>query len=625
MLETLTMEEEYRVPYHGKGKKAKRTNNETTTKTKKKKVEAAKTTYAMFVAMVLTFSALLLYQQAHFIRRKDALLVELPWMMEFTLAHHLSKRIPREFPPYKKPRMGALPDPTLQMCDACEKAIVYDDFHCKRRIIPWLKNNVTMEALRAGQESVANQFANCSACHPSTCQASMKVHLRFDEAAPTIHHAVTHEFPSIPERHRIPDQVLNIMKPYFQDWDDKKPDVLFTYSPSIVQIPPESEISVPGAAYLASYRISPWHQCGFATYNFRKRQLDLMGLALLDENLQMIPDSDHVFDLNKFSDVSNRETHLVNFRIFAVNNTFWLLENDVMAQLRIRTPAFGTRRNSVIYSLLSLVGLLGHEYREPRRKSVVTPIFGSGVVEMSLPTGVHQMRLKDGTHNVFMDDKEEPYVEVFPYKPRHTTHFSVKKVRTTNGLQASNVEVDESFLTGEYLLRRQHHFEKDRGGACCATLEREFFRDLTTNSTILQYPELRLGISSRRTIRQFQHDSGEQQFLYLNRLYAFVPTPPFDIVALSGSFCLGHSSKEETKDNQYARLTKQKNPLTIHKDTYDCPAVQIATGITDKAGDDERVVVSYGINDCVPRMVEFDKRELAHHLFSPLSDLEFLD
>jgi hypothetical protein len=39
--------------------------------------------------------------------------------------------------------------------------------------------------------------------------------------------------------------------------------------------------------------------------------------------------------------------------------------------------------------------------------------------------------------------------------------------------------------------------------------------------------------------------------------------------------------------------------------------------MTEKAGDDSKIILGYGINDCVPRFVEIDKSEIARLLFDP--------
>ena len=52
---------------------------------------------------------------------------------------------------------------------------------------------------------------------------------------------------------------------------------------------------------------------------------------------------------------------------------------------------------------------------------------------------------------------------------------------------------------------------------------------------------------------------------------------------------------------------------------FDCPQIHFVTGIVDKAGDDSRVLISYGINDCVPmpRVVEVSKANIARLLVAP--------
>ena len=47
--------------------------------------------------------------------------------------------------------------------------------------------------------------------------------------------------------------------------------------------------------------------------------------------------------------------------------------------------------------------------------------------------------------------------------------------------------------------------------------------------------------------------------------------------------------------------------LNIHEEEYDCPRINFVTGILEKMGDDETVIVLYGVNDCYPRMLEVSK------------------
>lgn len=125
--------------------------------------------------------------------------------------------------------------------------------------------------------------------------------------------------------------------------------------------------------------------------------------------------------------------------------------------------------------------------------------------------------------------------------------------------------------------------------------------------------------------------SQEDRYNYLSRLYAFSNAEPYSLIARSGLFCLGFTTKEDTTTaslmhtgstsevggvgNQYNILT-QKKKLDMYGKTYDCPNIHFVDSIIDKAGDDSRVIVSYGVNDCVPRFVEVSKQDLVIHLFS---------
>jgi hypothetical protein len=49
----------------------------------------------------------------------------------------------------------------------------------------------------------------------------------------------------------------------------------------------------------------------------------------------------------------------------------------------------------------------------------------------------------------------------------------------------------------------------------------------------------------------------------------------------------------------------------------ECPQITSISGITETAHDSSKVILSYGINDCVSRFVEIDKSEIVRLLFHP--------
>jgi hypothetical protein len=77
-------------------------------------------------------------------------------------------------------------------------------------------------------------------------------------------------------------------------------------------------------------------------------------------------------------------------------------------------------------------------------------------------------------------------------------------------------------------------------------------------------------------------------------------------------FCFGFGHVDEG-GHRYRHLTRI-NKLQIENKIYECPRINFVVGLTKKSKD--RAIISFGINDCSPRMVDVEKRELAIHTFS---------
>jgi hypothetical protein len=56
-------------------------------------------------------------------------------------------------------------------------------------------------------------------------------------------------------------------------------------------------------------------------------------------------------------------------------------------------------------------------------------------------------------------------------------------------------------------------------------------------------------------------------------------------------------------------------PFQLMGRTFDCPRIHFVTGMVEKADDTSKVIISYGVNDCVPRMIVVDKAEIIVMLF----------
>lgn len=166
----------------------------------------------------------------------------------------------------------------------------------------------------------------------------------------------------------------------------------------------------------------------------------------------------------------------------------------------------------------------------------------------------------------------------------------------------------------QYAVRRvPYKFSKDRGTAFGAIIEREYYQDLIPNATAVPDGGIMIGISHVKSFRRLPHI---ELFSYLSRLYAVAIDDPFTVVAKSGLFCLDwHDDdwKDAKGTNMYFR---------IRRTIYDCPAIHFPTGITVSATDPSKIIMGYGILDRQPRFVEYSKRELSLHLFSPLPNNE---
>jgi hypothetical protein len=131
-----------------------------------------------------------------------------------------------------------------------------------------------------------------------------------------------------------------------------------------------------------------------------------------------------------------------------------------------------------------------------------------------------------------------------------------------------------------------------------------------------KYKKLLVGISHQKLFRFGDFKVKYSHSTYTSNFYAFEQTPPYRVVARSGAFCLGFPSEEENEQNYYSQLIRSR-PL-IMKEEENCPQIAFISSMTEKAEDDSKVIVGYGINDCVPRFVEIDKSEIAHLLFKPM-------
>jgi hypothetical protein len=140
---------------------------------------------------------------------------------------------------------------------------------------------------------------------------------------------------------------------------------------------------------------------------------------------------------------------------------------------------------------------------------------------------------------------------------------------------------------------------------------------VSTLLTPITGERLLLGISHCKTPYSSKGDSPRsgpnvKSNQYFSSLYAMASTSPYEVVARSGRFCLGHATAAEVTTNPFAR--DNLDPLRIDR-TYDCPRIHFVSGIAEVVDDPSSVIIAYGVNDCAPRFITVKKAHLVRLRF----------
>ena len=207
--------------------------------------------------------------------------------------------------------------------------------------------------------------------------------------------------------------------------------------------------------------------------------------------------------------------------------------------------------------------------------------------------------------NVIRVNSTHFYMEYYPLGPHEAfpIHFTHRKgnfrpVHLRSPPIASKGDEPNATWLDPETFRLYSFRERDRGGGCCVTITHD-------KKTFL------VGISHTRTIERgrFLHHQ------YLSRLYAMEPFPPFTIVAKTGLVCLGYGKADENRGN--VQMGFNEKLLQIHKNgkKYQCPAISFVTSLSEHATNSASAIISFGINDCYPRMIIVEKAELTALLF----------
>lgn len=446
---------------------------------------------------------------------------------------------------------------------------------------------------------------------------------------------------SIPSSHRAPRHLIDAQSftEYYSKWDNTKdPPSLFVYNPSIVPlVSSTTQTSTDNAVYLASFRVSSIHSCGFPTYEFWKYPADYLGIALLDNTLQVSSlkaySLDIVVDVNahlpkifeggslKFQDV---RLFIIHDRVYMSSGVYLVPICVTISGVDIqsRSPAICKEDAS---QMVEIPALFANNDRCLR-------LFVTGdAIRMKNAEGKNFQFFQNSTLH------ETTFMEYWPSGPRlvhdlgdafsrgRNTESKPTKLKVVDFVRREEITIDTVPVPKSDAARSldgslRTFIKRDRSSACCISIGKEYYKDFISTFPdaypLKSLDNILVGISHSKSRQRMPSSQGDR-YNYLSRLYAFSSSKPFDLIARSGLFCLGFPRDDDfgVDNDSYYALTKTKR-LELNGKTYDCPNIHFVSGITEKVGEDSRMIISYGVNDCVPRFIEIAKRDFVVHLFS---------
>ena len=476
------------------------------------------------------------------------------------------------------------------LCPACHTTYAAKTLTCGNRIHKYLALGQPISQAAA---TVLHEFPQTCGpvCRPDACDESEKILWRYDDAGPLELAAQTHTLHSIIEQYRLPPHV-NVSE-FLADKKNQYPRrmYLFEHNPSIVILPESyKDFRLPNIdakpVYLASYRVTNEQGCVTGDDELamignrwpRPKAENLLGLAVLDENLQILDDV--VVDLKLIN------YRMEDFRLYVLKGQIYVSSYSLLVPIWLHLPP------------------------DDRNKMTMPNVFPSNLTVIARKSvSCHPntpLRKRGKNLNYFYDPHiDQVIVEVWPMGTK--LDMDVDNKCHTEGdeelppAKASELpppsfhNIDELHLSPDKILTG------DRGAYCCLPY---------TNGT----DEYLLGIAhSHLTKDEVENVGHVNPYTFFSRFYLMEAKAPYKTVARSGKFCLGFPESEaEFESNPYSKMNMDQ---LVVGDTFNCPRVHFVTGMTYKAGDPSRVILGYGVNDCIPRFIEVAMEEIWDMLF----------
>jgi len=471
-------------------------------------------------------------------------------------------------------------------------------------------------SIKESGQRAASRFPSCARCDPKACEHMEKQYWSPDEAAPRVLAARSLRL-NFPARYRIPKAALGDLEGYFDQKKNQHP-YLFEWNPSIIVLPqdqiPDRLLHLQGSdapVYLAIFRVTKQQNCfanhetfvkhvGTLNSEFYKDFVDLAGIAFLREDYSIIEEG--LFDLRK------------------------AIHRSQDLRLAVFPPEEGSTESRIYVSAFQQVTRLW--LRPPvdsKSKRVYYDYFQRSENPFYVILEEHAAcctSCNGKNFHYFLDDSGTIMVETLPMNPHTVEEIDLNKDCDSSSM---NKKYQDTAIEQKFTPKPSFHntdttyfldngvyelpYSKEHGTTCCIRMKHPQNSD----------KELLVGISHSKTMLddKIRSETVTEQRQYLSRFYAFEPVYPYRIVAVSGGFCMPFPTESEAKENYNVKLLQQR-PFLLGK-SLQCPYITFISGMTVKATDKDRVVMTYGLNDCTARVVEVPMEDISNMLFDPVA------
>ena len=488
-----------------------------------------------------------------------------------------------------------------------------------------MKKNKEMTIRDAGNK-VSKQFPKeCKRCDPAACSPQEKEYWPLDVAAPHVIASRSLRL-TVPSEYRIPENAFGNLDNFFAKEENQHP-FLFEWNPSIIVLPQDQipdrlkDVDLQDVpVYLASFRVTKQQNCfrtshsfhqhiGVDSPHFKTDFVDLAGIALLREDFSIVEEG--LFDLRN------------------------VIKRDQDMRLFVFPPEEGSEESRIYISAFHEVSRLWLKPpKDTRNKRVFYDYFEKNANPLAIILEDRAScctACRGKNFNYFLDHRTKKIVvETLPMAP-HTVEdmdfasdcessakknaFKSTAVEDLYVPQPSFSNTDELYFMDKGIFNLP--YSPEHGTACCVHIPdpRNEGKELLVG---VSHSKTMLAPEEKTKLREAGVDSEARQ--YISRFYAFEPQLPYRVVALSGGFCMPFPTEDEFAENYNNKLVK-KRPYQLGS-KIGCPYITFLSGITDKANDPSKVLISYGLNDCTNRIAEVSKKEIIQILFDPLSRLD---